>query len=294
MLIAGTAVLLGVAALWGLWWLWWRLPKREAERLRRGISDPKARADVEDNFRKTIGQLIGGAAVLLGAGIAYYQTRATWREAELSRQAAEVQSDRSVQAARALLISQQVAKGFEDLGSPDPLIAMGGIYALEGVMQDSDSGYRRQALEGLCGFVRERTKDRTQPPDRSKITPQEPPTDLRAALTVIGRRPQDLAGQADLSGAKLWGLVLYNVALGKVNLFGADLEDAHLEHANLQGAHLDHADLDGAHLDHAVLTDAVGVTQAQLDLACGSDVALPAAIPKLTLKPCPLPPEPHP
>jgi hypothetical protein len=37
------------------------------------IRDAKARADVEDNFRKTMGQLLGGAAVLLGAGFAYLQ-----------------------------------------------------------------------------------------------------------------------------------------------------------------------------------------------------------------------------
>src|SRR3954452_20202587 len=61
------------AALFGAWWLWWRLPKRQAERLRSTMPDTKARADVEDNFRKTVGQLLGGIAVLLGAGFAYLQ-----------------------------------------------------------------------------------------------------------------------------------------------------------------------------------------------------------------------------
>jgi hypothetical protein len=37
------------------------------------IRDPKARADLEDGFRKTIGQLLGGAAVLVGAGLAWLQ-----------------------------------------------------------------------------------------------------------------------------------------------------------------------------------------------------------------------------
>ena len=67
--------------------------------LRLEIPDPKARADVEDNFRKTIGQLLGGAAVLIGAGFAYYQTQLT------------------SQASRDQVISQQVSKGFEQLGS---------------------------------------------------------------------------------------------------------------------------------------------------------------------------------
>src|SRR5260370_36234569 len=81
------------AALVGAWWLWWQLPKRQADRFE--VSDTKARADVEDNFRKTIGQLLGGAAVLIGAGLAYLQFQQQQR------------------AAHDLLISNQVAKGFE-------------------------------------------------------------------------------------------------------------------------------------------------------------------------------------
>jgi hypothetical protein len=53
--------------------LWWWLPKWQVNLLE--ILDAKARADVEDNFRKTIGQLLGGAAVLIGTGFAYYQSQ---------------------------------------------------------------------------------------------------------------------------------------------------------------------------------------------------------------------------
>jgi hypothetical protein len=87
------AVVIAAAALWGAWWLWWRLPKSQAARL--SVSDDKARADVEDNFRKTIGQLLGGAAVLVGAAFAYFQFT------------------QQQQTSHELLISNQVAKGFE-------------------------------------------------------------------------------------------------------------------------------------------------------------------------------------
>jgi hypothetical protein len=61
---------LGVAvAIFGGWWLWWWVPKQQVKRLKFAIRDPKARVDVEDKFRKTIGQLLGGAAVLIGAGL---------------------------------------------------------------------------------------------------------------------------------------------------------------------------------------------------------------------------------
>jgi hypothetical protein len=36
------------------------VPKWQISRLRLTIYDPKAHADVEDNFRKTLGQLFGG------------------------------------------------------------------------------------------------------------------------------------------------------------------------------------------------------------------------------------------
>ena len=48
-----------------------RNEKSLASRLK--IRDPKARADIEDNYRKTIGQALGGVAVLFGAGLAYLQ-----------------------------------------------------------------------------------------------------------------------------------------------------------------------------------------------------------------------------
>jgi hypothetical protein len=51
------AVIAALALLWGIWWVWWRLPQRQVARLALQISDPKARADTEDNFRKTVGRL---------------------------------------------------------------------------------------------------------------------------------------------------------------------------------------------------------------------------------------------
>jgi hypothetical protein len=100
--IAAEATLVLVAA---IWWVWWRLPQRQVGRLALKIRDPKARADVEDNFRKTVGQPLGGAAVLIGAGFAYLQFSA------------------QQQASRDLLISNQVSKSFEQLGSKGRALA---------------------------------------------------------------------------------------------------------------------------------------------------------------------------
>jgi hypothetical protein len=89
-IISAAAVLTVVMVLCGVgWWVWWRLPKRYVDRLRLAVRDPKARADVEDNIRKTIGQLLavagtllGAVVVLIGAGLAYLQFTQQQRTAQ--------------------------------------------------------------------------------------------------------------------------------------------------------------------------------------------------------------------
>lgn len=245
-------------ALFGAWWLWWRLPKRQAERLRMTIRDAKARADVEDNFRKTIGQLLGGIAVLLGAGLAYLQFQG------------------QQQASRNLLISNQVAKGFELLGNKEKNITLrlGGIYALEGVMNTSEE-YHKPVLEALSAFVRENAK---KPAIANTPSPAAdlPATDIQAALTVIGRRkvPAILAAPPAVRDRSRTHIIvlappaaypavpdLSNAHIPQANLTGANLTGADLSEVNLTGGnliyvHLTYADLSEANLTGAILTSA--------------------------------------
>jgi uncharacterized protein YjbI with pentapeptide repeats len=112
-------------------------------------------------------------------------------------------------------------------------------------------------------------------------------------------------GSADLSGADLNNATLQLAELSSANLRSANLAvanlswatliradlnkaalwSANLSGANLSGANLSGADLQLTELSGADLRDARGLTQAQLDEACGKPKALP---PGLTLdKPCP-------
>lgn len=218
-------VIAGLAALVGGGWFWWWWPKRQVDRLRLTIRDPKARADVEDNFRKTIGQILGGAAVLIGAGLAYYGTQQTLR-------ATADQARRSDQAAHDLLISNQVSSGFLQLGNEESMVVrLGGIYALEGVMNTSEQ-YHRPVLEALSAFVRDGT--------RTATGDGPPATDIQAALTVIGRRAAIGTGFPDLAHAHI-----PQTDLSDANLSGANLSHAHLERADLTSAILSDANLSG-------------------------------------------------
>ena len=80
-------------------------------------------------------------------------------------------------------------------------------------------------------------------------------------------------GRADLSGA----------SLSDADLSSSDLSDAKLSGADLSGADLSDASLNGADLSEVDLSAAEGLTQAQLDQACGTNAKLP---PGLTLCPC--------
>jgi hypothetical protein len=187
---AGAA--LGIAVLFAAWWLWWRLPKRQVDRF--PIDDAKARADVEDNFRKTMTQLFAGFVTLFAGIVAL--SAAVIAYLQLSQQQ---------KASHDLLISNQVAKGFEQIGSNQLVVRLGGLYALEGVMNTSEQ-YRGPILEALSAFVR----------GTRNTTGEGPPaTDVQALLTVLGRRKaagMDLANahipRADLNGAYLVGAYL--------------------------------------------------------------------------------------
>src|SRR5580700_3705745 len=230
------AVAGSVIAALAFWW-WW--PKWQVNRLAPEIRDPKARADVEDNFRKTVGQLLGGAAVLFGAWLAFLQF-------SQQQQMAQSQIQQQQQAAHDLLVSNQVSKGFEQLASDKIAMRLGGIYALEGVMNTSErpEQYRGPILEALCAFVREYTIGKT--------VSEKPAIDIQAALTVIGRRKG--SEQPDLAKASIPGANLSGANLRDADLSGADLNSAYLSGANLSFANLIGATLTGANLTSANLS----------------------------------------
>jgi uncharacterized protein YjbI with pentapeptide repeats len=286
--IIATAVA-GLVPLAAIWWLWWRLPRRQVARLALKIRDPKARADTEDNFRRTVGQALGGAAVLIGAGAAYLQfsqQQQTATQQIIAQQkiasdqiAAQQQTaEVSRKASQDLLISNQVSKSFEQLGSAKSAVRVGGVYALEGVM-DSSPQYRQPVLEALCAFVRDQTIGTT--------ISTEPTIDIQAALTVIGRRPNG-SGRIDLSGANipnanlfgaqlLQSAILRGANLSRALLRQSYLHGADLMKANLSQADLRRADLTGANLERADLHDA-NLTIANLSGAYLNEANLSGAI----------------
>jgi hypothetical protein len=182
------------------------------------------------------------------------------------------------------------------------VVRLGGIYALEGVMNTSEQ-YHQPVLEALCAFVRDGTKadlDAKRPRNtlprgpRQRTAPRaagaEPlaaqrqhdrptATEIQAVLTVIGRRAAIGTGSPNLAnvlvpGANLIRANLMDANLTAADLSGANLTEAYLDDADLEGAKLKVVDLSRTHLSDATLAK-VDLTHADLSYAdlSGADLS---------------------
>ncbi|WP_405659690.1 pentapeptide repeat-containing protein [Streptomyces sp. RK9] len=224
----------------------------------------------------------------LGAGFALFYTARTYR---LTRRGQ---------------ITERFTKALERLGSDHQYVRIGGILALEQIVQDAPEQAATDAARVLGHFIRDRAPKAVPAPDPDGPTPAstspdpapeklppEPDADVQEALTALTRPesrihvdPREvldlhglhLAGaqlrQADLTGANLRGTTLTGAyltraTLTKAVLAGATLTGAHLARATLTKAELPGANLTKANVSGATLTEAylAGATLVQTNLS---------------------------
>ncbi len=287
---------LAAPALLGLLWL---LPKYQTS----AIADPERRFALENEARKTLAQVFGGAAFITGL---YFTMQNLWLASE--KQATE-----------------SFTSAIESLATEHNLPAqLGGVYALERLRRDSPQDYFL-INEILSAYIRRRAWRQDCSVDHL------PSDDEFAALAVIARRGKTyghgeqlrlnlrgavlcyahLEARANLNGVELSDAVLTDASLqhadlrnsileriwlsearledsdmSGADLSGAHLGGAHLEHAHLDGACLTGADLENTHLNGTVLSTTRGVSKAEYakadsdkdtkppttwDAPCGSD-----------------------
>lgn len=155
-------------------------------------------------------------------------------------------------------ITSRYESGINQLGDENITVRIGGIYALEQVVEEGPDN-QQTILDVLASFVREKTGKRTG----GLIRATGPlAADVQAALSVLGRRdrqtkvrPPDLHGTV-LSGADLQRTLLRGAQLCDTWLDQAQFIDATLDAAHLKGANLNEADLSNASLRAADLTGA--------------------------------------
>jgi Pentapeptide repeats (8 copies) len=229
----------------------------------------QAQARLQNDVRATLLQGVAGLLLVAGA-------IATWRQIQVSREGQ---------------ITERFTRAIDQLGSAQPEVRLGGIYALERIAKDSPAD-RRTVVAVLAALVRTHAPwmvGAPNGPEHPSATVDERlpwlehrAVDVQAALWVLSRRPpsrdplQLYLSRVDLRAAFLRDARLPNTALRHANLARAlmpgidlsrsDLEDtdlrntdlraAQLTHASLYKAHLQNADLGGANLQRADLRGA--------------------------------------
>lgn len=131
-------------------------------------------------------------------------------------------------------------------GSESLDVRLGGIYALQRIMEDSPRDLPT-IVSVLSAYVREHAPDPKGAPTGVSL---RPPTDIQVAVSVLaGRNPgADAHSLVDLQSSDLRGVRLEHPHLVGADLAYADLRFAVWSHANLSEARLVHASLMSADL----------------------------------------------
>lgn len=238
-LVGAGVVVAAVLVMWGLlgpgsrWLSGERGQLSEAERSRLTVAE---RVESVNQARAALMQSVTGLVVIVGvvftaAGLIY-----TARTLEVTQQGQ---------------VTDRYTKAIAQLGSGKPEVRMGGVYALQRLMKDSQED-RSTIRSVLAAYVRTHAQDK--PPTRSDRTRLA--VDVEAALIVAAPSPTNGRDPFDLRNADFHNRNLNNINLTGANLTGVNLTDAHLKSANLTGANLTGAHLTDAHLSRADLPGA--------------------------------------
>jgi hypothetical protein len=161
--LLAVAILGGCLLVLALIWL----PKWQAAR-----SDltTKERLELENDARKSLAEIVGGAALLVGL---YF----TWANLQITQETAT--KDRET--TREGQITERFTKAIDQLGNDKPQIRLGGIYALERIAKESPQDHW-PIMEVLTAYIRETAprlpelpKD-AQPSKGDQSPREEPPT----------------------------------------------------------------------------------------------------------------------
>ncbi|WP_345596338.1 pentapeptide repeat-containing protein, partial [Streptomyces marokkonensis] len=236
-LAIGIAILLGLIGyallLWkGPWWL-------DGSHIRERDLQP-ADGVVITGLRTMLVAL--GAAVVAGLGLMY---------THLNLQHTRDKDREQAELAREGHVTERYVEAIKLLGSDSETERLGGIYALERIMKDSEKDHGT-VVEVLASFVRSRCErqDDTQLVEvdgkHGILTVSNPPTrDGVVAFEVLCRRPgRDEPHRVDLRDVTLHGVHIEGGRLQGFDLSEADLREATFIDCNLESARLNQAFLE--------------------------------------------------
>ena len=201
----------------------------------------------EGNLRETGSTTIRNLGLVLAGAIAI--PLAWWRSRVAAKQADVAQQS---------LWNERYQTAAGMLGSSDLSVRLGGIYALEALIDEHPDLYYVQCMRVLCAFVRD-------PTDGSRVShlsasggladPFEETrlrglgsnlrADVQAVMDLMRKRGEKWIGLEQASG---FGIDLRGADLSEGNLRSVNLSKADLRAAKLTGVYLGGADLSGSGL----------------------------------------------
>ena len=242
-----------------------------------GIDNATQEATLENQYRATLAQILGGVAV----GIGIYFAWGNLKVAQVTLESNQKKAQKSLEVSQEGQITELFTRAIDQLGATnkngDPAveIRLGGIYALKRIANESKKDYW-PIIEILTAYIRENSYIKDQ-----KVQKQDKlQSDIQAILSIIKKRnePDDfiepsgldlqdtylckanlseaLFERADLTGVNLTEAHLEGANLKEANLEGANLKGANFEGAHLEGANFERANLEGAYLKKADLREA--------------------------------------
>jgi uncharacterized protein YjbI with pentapeptide repeats len=224
----------------------WKIPQWQARSAPIEAAG-KTRFEIENDARKTLGEIVSGLGVV--AGLLF-----TWYQINDSRNATE-QSLRTTQQGQ---ITSRFSQAVDQLGSNAIDVRIGGIYSLEQIALDAPEDFYRPVMEVLAGYVRAHNQfsqpapNPAPPADVSQTNGSS--LDVRAAVIVLTRRTDPPSGSESLH------LDLTGVDFRRAELTGANLQGVNLSNAHLEGANLREADLEDSKLDYTFTSGTLPAT----------------------------------
>ncbi|MFI7240886.1 pentapeptide repeat-containing protein [Streptomyces qinglanensis] len=177
------------------------------------------------------------------------------KQADLTRRSieqAEKSSATQAQIAAEQQITERYTQAIQLLSSEEPTSRLGGLYALERIMIDSEKDHAT-IVKVLAAFVRQQATL----PIAGREGPRVPHEDVQAALSILGQRPKrDEEFTVNLSETYLRGCTLKNCNYADFDFTDAILTESSFTRVNLEDSTFMDADISDSSWDDVQLKGA--------------------------------------
>ncbi|MHB8103192.1 MAG: pentapeptide repeat-containing protein [Methanosarcina sp.] len=223
------------------------------------INNATEQATLENQFRTTLAQILGGVAI----GISLYYTHKRISATE-----------KSLIIAQEGQITERFTRAIDQLGNKKLEVRLGGIYSLERISKESKDDYW-PIMEILTAYVRRNSSVNVDESSYeycwidapistdiqdNEITKKRAPEvkqlslDIQAVLTVLGRRKYTYNNE-EFERLNLSKTFLNRLTLSGAHFEGTDFKYSYLQRAFLERIHFENAKFTFAHLEVAELRE---------------------------------------